>query len=254
LASLLKVWKVKTSTLRLPWRKCRRLYCNRQANRLHKPQRPTKAYYDSGKASLGKRDYDNAISDYNESIRLDPNYAPAYNDREDAYYHLGNFDKAISDYSDAIRLNRNLASAYLAHAYYNRGLAYAKKGNFDNAISDYNEAIRLDNSSLAYNNRGIAYANQRNYAKAITDFTEAIRLDPYFASAYDNRGFAYLHTGNRAKAAADFATAERLMARHCYWRSTAGMSPNRSRMSGAIDIHSQMLLRVRRHKQHRPKQ
>jgi len=50
----------------------------------------------------------------------------------------GDFDKAIADSTEAIRLDPTLAGAYN-----NRGLAYAEKGDFDKAVSDYSEAIRL---------------------------------------------------------------------------------------------------------------
>jgi tetratricopeptide (TPR) repeat protein len=76
-------------------------------------------YYRSGVGSLGKDDYDKAISDFTEAIRLSPNYGHAYNNRGNAYCGQRNFDKAISDYTEAIRLNPNNALAY-----YNRGVAY----------------------------------------------------------------------------------------------------------------------------------
>jgi hypothetical protein len=81
-------------------------------------------------ASAAKLDYDKAISDFTEAIRLDPNLALAYLDRGYAYSHYGNPDKAISDYNDAIRLDPHLALAY-----FNRGTAYQNQGNLDKAIS-----------------------------------------------------------------------------------------------------------------------
>jgi Flp pilus assembly protein TadD len=55
----------------------------------------------------------------------------------------GQFDQAISDSNKAIELNPNLAMAYV-----NRGGAYAQKGQFDHTISDSNKAIEL-NPNLA---------------------------------------------------------------------------------------------------------
>jgi tetratricopeptide (TPR) repeat protein len=52
------------------------------------------------------------------------NDADAYYARGVAYHKQGEFDKAISDYSDAIRLDRNNADAYYA-----RGTAYHSKGS-----------------------------------------------------------------------------------------------------------------------------
>jgi tetratricopeptide (TPR) repeat protein len=153
-----------------------------------------------------KRDYDKAISDYNEAIRLNPNYAEAYNNRGIVYDDKKEYDEAISDYNEAIRLNPNYAWPYN-----NRGSAYTSKKEYDKAISDLNEAIRLDpNNALAYNNRGYVYFNKRDYDKAISDLNEAIRLDPNLVRAYNNRGAVYRELGNNAQAKTDFDRAKKL--------------------------------------------
>ena len=51
----------------------------------------------------------------------------------------GNYDKAITDYSEAIRLNPEFRRWD-----YNRGMCYSLKGDHDKAIADCTEAIRLD--------------------------------------------------------------------------------------------------------------
>src|SRR5882757_6584281 len=60
-----------------------------------------------------------AIAYYNETIRLDPNYAPAYNNRGNAWGDKGDTDRAIADYSEAIRLDPKFVPAYN-----NRGSAW----------------------------------------------------------------------------------------------------------------------------------
>jgi tetratricopeptide (TPR) repeat protein len=42
-----------------------------------------------------KRDYDRAIENYTEAIRLDPNNSNAYNGRGNAYYSKRDYDRAI---------------------------------------------------------------------------------------------------------------------------------------------------------------
>jgi tetratricopeptide (TPR) repeat protein len=164
------------------------------------------AYYNRALAYYYKNDYDKAISDYSEAIRLNPNSAQAYGDRGAAYRHKNDYDKAISDYNEAIRLNPNNASAY-----YNRALAYYYKNDYDKAISDYNEAIRLNpDSAQAYSNRGAAYRHKNDYDKAISDYNEAISLNPNDAEAYYNRGIAYRARGANTQAQADFDKAKQL--------------------------------------------
>ena len=60
-----------------------------------------------------KRNYDKAIADYSEAVRIDPNNAKAYYDRGLAYRSNGKRDKAIADFSEAIRLDPNNAAAYV---------------------------------------------------------------------------------------------------------------------------------------------
>ena len=55
-----------------------------------------------------------------------------------AYASKGNYDKAIGDYSDAVRLKPTNARAY-----YERGLAYAKTGETAKAEEDFGQAKKL---------------------------------------------------------------------------------------------------------------
>jgi len=144
-------------------------------------------YNNRGSANVSKREYDRAIQDYNEAIRLSPSIADNYRERGKAYYAKRDYDHAIQDFSEAIRLDPNVTSAY-----YNRGLAYYNKNDPDRAIQDFNEAIHRDpNDARAYNNRGNAYEVKNDHDRAIQDFNEAIHLSPNVASTYNSRGSAY---------------------------------------------------------------
>jgi tetratricopeptide (TPR) repeat protein len=68
-----------------------------------------------------------------------PNPATASFNRGVRYDSTGQFDQAIREYDNAIRLN-----PYYAPTYYNRGLDYANQGQFDRAIQDYDQAMRLN--------------------------------------------------------------------------------------------------------------
>ena len=173
------------------------------------PAADANAYFDSGLAFLNKKQYDEAIGDFSEAIRVDPTYTLAYFNRGLAYDNKGNYDKAVSDYTEAIRLNPNDSSILS-----DRGDAYHSQNRLDEAVCDYTDAIRLNpNNANAYVNRGIAYSDQGKLDAAISDFTDAIRLDPNNADAYKNRGSTYLRAGDNDKAYADFATVGRLKSR-----------------------------------------
>jgi hypothetical protein len=52
-----------------------------------------------------------AIQDYSKVLELSPS-SVAYNNRGDVYRDMGRYEQAISDYTDAIRLDRDYAQAY----------------------------------------------------------------------------------------------------------------------------------------------
>ena len=159
-----------------------------------------------GNHAFQRGDYNKAIEDYDEAIKLDPNYFEAYNNRGLAWAKLEEYNKAIDDFTKAIKLNPKLADAY-----YNRGIAWYELKEYNKAIADYGKAIKL-NPKLAdaYYNRGIAWYELKKYDKAIDDFTKAIKLNPKLADAYYNRGIAWYERKEYDKAIADYGKAIKL--------------------------------------------
>ncbi|UCB48645.1 MAG: tetratricopeptide repeat protein [Deltaproteobacteria bacterium] len=130
-----------------------------------------------------------AIAEYNKAIEINPEYAPAYNNRGFAYIGKGQYDQAISDFNKAIEINPEFAMAYN-----NRGYAYGVKGQYDQAISDSNKAIELNPKlAMAYNNRGLAYLNKGQHEQAISDCSRALEVNPSNAMAYNIRAVAYFY-------------------------------------------------------------
>jgi len=84
------------------------------------------AYALRGAAHWRQRDFDDAIADENEAIKIDPNLAAAYAARGAAYGNKGEDDQGIADDTKAIELDPNYVSAYS-----NRGTARANKGDLD---------------------------------------------------------------------------------------------------------------------------
>jgi tetratricopeptide (TPR) repeat protein len=156
-------------------------------------------YVNRGTAYYNKGDYDRAIHDYDQTIRLNPNDVPAYYSRGLAYKKKRDYDRAVQDFDEAIRLNPNYERAY-----YDRGNAYLDKDEYDRAVQEFDEAIRLSpNDAYAYNNRGIAYERKGGYDQAIQNYNQAIRLNSNYVTAYGNRGSAYFAQSNLTAAIAD---------------------------------------------------
>ena len=101
------------------------------------PNLTARQYFDRAGKHLDTGEYQKAIDNYDDAIRLDPQYSRAYNNKGIAYKKLAQPDRAIQDFDEAIRLD----SEY-AHAYFNRGIAYNALGQYERAIQDFDEAIR----------------------------------------------------------------------------------------------------------------
>ena len=171
-----------------------------------------KDFSNRGTAYGRKGQLDRAIEDFDQAIRLNPNYAAAFNNRGSAYSAKGDLDGAIADYNEAIRLDPKIAAAFN-----NRGFAYSWKGDLDRAIADHSEAIRLNPKyALAFLNRGNEYRAQGDFDRAIADYSEGIRLDPRLTFVLLNRGVAYYYVGSLPKALADLNQASELNPKGAY--------------------------------------
>jgi tetratricopeptide (TPR) repeat protein len=102
------------------------------------------------------------------------------------------YDRAIADFDQAIRLYPNRDGTYR-----NRGDAWRSKGEHDRAIADYTEAIRLKpEEGSYYQSRGAEWSEIGEYDRAFADGDAAVRLDPKFSSSYYSRGYALKKLGN----------------------------------------------------------
>jgi tetratricopeptide (TPR) repeat protein len=144
-----------------------------------------------------KGQFAESIGEFNEAIRLDPNFVLAYSGRAFCYVGQGNHGRAVEDFNEAIRLNPEYKEAY-----YNRGCCHSELKEYKLAIENFDEAIRLDPEyEKSFNNRGYCYDELEEHGRAIEDYSEAIRLNPEYKKAYANRAvtYTYMHMDNEAQ-------------------------------------------------------
>src|SRR6516164_2150104 len=158
--------------------------------------------------------------------------AEAFNNRGVAYRLKGDYDRAIADYNQAIKLKAS------AEGYFNRGNAQLGKGHYDRAIDDYNQAIKLKaDFAAAFDNRCWARAVVGILKQALADCNEALRLMPNNAATLDSRGFVFLKMTNFDTAVSDYDAARRInpkLAFALYGRGLARLKNEDP--SGAADI------------------
>lgn len=131
-----------------------------------------------------------------------------YYDRAEEAFSREDFDEAIENYTEAIRLNPDYSDAYAM-----RGLCYRRQRRIKAALEDFNIAVLLDPSD-PFNNyyRGRCYEEMERYEEAVADYTRAIKLVPDYQDALEKRAGLYRKLGKNELAEADEASLNRLYA------------------------------------------
>ena len=92
--------------------------------------------------------------------------------RGGAHFYKSEFDQAIREFGNAIRLNPCNPKYY-----YFRGFAFASTRKLDKAIADYNRTIKLKpDHAGAYYNRGLANKHLGKKAEAAADMKKGREL------------------------------------------------------------------------------
>lgn len=163
-------------------------------------------FFQRGNAYL-HQDNDSAINDYNQSIRLDPNFAGAYFNRAAAYEFKHVYPQAVADLAAYTRLVPTNPDGWTELCWV-RGRA----GQLEQAIKDCNEALRLKPEfASAFDARGFVHLKAGAFDKAIADYDIAIKSLPKFVEALYGRGLAKRKKGDNAGADADIAAAKALL-------------------------------------------
>lgn len=165
------------------------------------------AYNNRGVASYARGDYDLALADYDQAVRLKPDDVSVYNNRGNAYGAKGDLDRAVADYDQAIRFKPDEARAFA-------GLAdvHQEKGDLTRARVEREQAVALHSRALAVNPRDADVSNGRAWAlyrlgeagRGLADANRAIELSPRTANYYDTRGHILVSIGLPDEAIADF--------------------------------------------------
>jgi tetratricopeptide (TPR) repeat protein len=192
-----------------------------------------------GRGLLYDKQYPQAATLLEQSVRIDPGEAYGYNALGIAYLEQADFAKAIPAFRDAARRAPNWS--YPLH---NLALAYVEAGNYQDAIRSYQQAMRItpQYSYLPYN-LGLVYQRMNRRSDAETEYRRAMALAPDSAEPLNALGSLKASEGKSAEAEKFYRDAlakspSLLAARHNLGLLLAGL---KGRQNEAIDAWKQNL-------------
>ena len=138
---------------------------------------------------------DNAITEFNQALKVDPKYAAAYAGLGQAYLmeyerlDKGNewVTKASQNCQKALALNPEIVSGHVC-----LGNVLRATGKYSQATEEFNRAVSLDRTNEeALTGLADAYASASNFASAEATYKRAIALRPNYWNGYIQLGLLY---------------------------------------------------------------
>ncbi len=138
--------------------------------------------------------YDDALTDLDRAISLDPTLAVAYAYRSYVYTDQGNTGLAMADAEKAVELGSDLSPGTRSALLHALAYARAEEGDLAGAVVDATASIDEigaddPDSARTFALRGRIYRNLEQYAESIADLNQAIAIGSGDVAALD--GFYY---------------------------------------------------------------
>jgi tetratricopeptide (TPR) repeat protein len=106
-----------------------------------------------------------------------------------ALYELKRYEEALTAYEQAVRLDPNFAEPYSS-----KGALLCELKRYREALASCEEAIRLDpKNAQAYHKKGVVLYGLPRYEEALLAAQQAIRLDPNFVQASTNKDVTFIN-------------------------------------------------------------
>ena len=133
---------------------------------------------------------------FDQAVKLDPDYMFALFQRGKAYYRMQAYEKALADFNRVLEKHPDWTEVTLS-----RGMVYGNLGNYQGVIEDCNTVLQQDPNVLsALLNRGIAYNQTAHLDEALADYRKVLSLDPGHVVAHYNMGCIFAVRGDVAAA------------------------------------------------------
>jgi tetratricopeptide (TPR) repeat protein len=151
-------------------------------------------------------DYQAALADYDEAIKLKPDEAFTFFSRACTHREHGDHEKAAADYTEAIRL-RGDTGAGGWRWFFDRAGSYEDFGEFDKAAADIDEAVKINPTSYVKTLRAAFLIRRGLYDRAIEDLNQVQAEQSGQGESLYLRGSAWDGKGDLEKALADYNAA-----------------------------------------------
>jgi tetratricopeptide (TPR) repeat protein len=130
--------------------------------------------------------YAEAANFFNAALRLQPDYAPAYQALGNLLIAQGDVEAVAKLYAEAEIVDLDLITA---KQYNDLGVACIRHNKLDEAIAHFQTAIQIQpDYADAHCNLGNTFLQQQNLRDAVICFQEALSIDPNFEEVYYNLG------------------------------------------------------------------
>jgi len=147
-----------------------------------------------GQILMDQKKYKPAMKNFDKVLILDGTNAKAFYFRGLIKDLTGKPLEAVVEFSQSIRNNPDYSLPYEA-----RGTTKSKLGDNFSAIEDFDKAIELNEKlTLAYMGRGLALHNTGQYDKAVSDFERVIQKESRNGLAFYYRGLSKVKKGDSA--------------------------------------------------------
>lgn len=147
--------------------------------------------------------YRESLQHADKAIQIYPNYRDAYITRAGDRFYLKDYDGAVADYRQALKLGSNdpKIKTYLGIALRDGGKFYGeKKGDFATSAKMLNESWQINNTDFETARLlGVLNGVQKKHLEALEWFKKAAELAPDNASVLYDLGTAYHNAGDAAK-------------------------------------------------------
>jgi type IV pilus assembly protein PilF len=164
-----------------------------------KQQQGAQIHYDLGIQAQQAGAVQDALREFQESLKLDPNFPEAHNAMA-ILLHLSfrRLDEAIDHYRQAIRIRPTFSEAKT-----NLANVYLDQARYDDAITLYEQALNdmlYPTPYIAQANLGWALYKKGETSRAIEQIRAAVTTNPKFCLGYRNLGLIFDERGDTQEA------------------------------------------------------